>query len=113
MGYLFRSRVEVWEGSSRLGFRWQLLVLLGSLLYDLFGAAHVVFRGVRVACWSAHVSLLVNALGRVVYPRRSSLKDVRSPDEDLWGLDWQFLDSVGQLVGVEYVGDPPLRRGLP
>ena len=57
------SGIEVWEWSGGFGFRRQLLVLFGSLLYDLFGASHVVFRLVYVVCWCAHAC---------VYPRRLS-----------------------------------------
>jgi hypothetical protein len=60
-----RSRVEVREGSSGFGFRRQLLVLLGPVLYDLFGAPHIVFCVACVVCWCAH---------KAVYPRLSSLK---------------------------------------
>jgi hypothetical protein len=51
-----RSRVEIWEGSGGFGFGRQLLVLVGSLLYDFLGTSHVVFGLVHVVCWCAHTS---------------------------------------------------------
>lgn len=73
------SRIEVWEWSGWFGFQWQFLVLIGSLLYYLFGAPHVVFRAVRAVRWCAHLGPSTNAIRRAVYPRRSDLKGVSGP----------------------------------